>query len=493
MGIERVSSRQVDMNAFPEDPPSTAPTRQIARSIDRGLERMAGWETHWPRFAPDPTVDTEPAVMQQALEALTERLAANYPFFHPDYAGQMMAPPHPVAAAAYAIAQRINPNAHALDGGPATTQLEIEAVDALKAMFGYDPATSLGHLTSSGTIANLEALWVSRELHPTRAIAFSNLAHYTHARMCQLIQVEGVPIATDVRGRLDLDALETTLKSGRIGTVVATAGSTGLGAVDPIDQIVPLAERYGARVHVDAAYGGYFVLLAGTTALDPAVARAYRAIQLADSIVVDPHKRGLQPYGCGSVFFRDASVGRFYKHDSPYTYFTSAELHLGEISLECSRAGAAAAALWATMQVFPLEPARGMGPIVARTRAAAQRWAGLIRESDQLLPVVAPDLDIVTFLALPAGDDRRVSAISDLTQRVFDTLMNGETDPVYLATLKTTPPLLSGQHALIWDRPSALVFRSVLMKPEHFAAVPSLHERVTRVVIAERHHKSVPS
>ena len=61
----------------------------------------------------------------------------------------------------------------------------------------------------------------------------------------------------------------------------------------------------------------------------------------ADSIVVDPHKHGLQPYGCGCVLFRDPKVGRFYRHESPYTYFTSNELHLGEISLECSRPGAA--------------------------------------------------------------------------------------------------------------------------------------------------------
>ncbi len=78
----------------------------------------------------------------------------------------------------------------------------------------------------------------------------------------------------------------------------------------------------------------------------------YDATPHADSIVVDPHKHGLQPYGCGCVLFKDPSVGRFYKHDSPYTYFTSAELHLGEISLECSRAGAAAVALWATQRLL---------------------------------------------------------------------------------------------------------------------------------------------
>ena len=98
--------------------------------------------------------------------------------------------------------------------------------------------------------------------------------------------------------------------------------------------------------------------------LDEPARRAYAAIGEADSIVIDPHKHGLQPYGCGCVLFRDPAVGRFYKHDSPYTYFTSKELHLGEISLECSRAGAAAVALWATQRLLPLKPggefARGL-------------------------------------------------------------------------------------------------------------------------------------
>jgi len=449
--------------------------------IDLGLDRMEAWEAGWRAFPVDASWDVDAAAMSEAIEALTERLTDNYPFFHPDYAAQMLMPPHPVAAAAYAIAQRINPNAHANDGGPATTRLEIEVVDTHKAMFGYDPKTSLGHLTSSGTIANLEALWVSRELHPDKSIAYSRLAHYTHARMCDVLRMEGVAIEPDALGRIDLDALERALKSGRVGTVVATAGSTGTGSVDQVDEIMPLANRYGARVHVDAAYGGYFVLLAGTDALDPAVARAFRAIRDADSIVVDPHKRGLQPYGCGSVFFRDATVGRFYKHDSPYTYFTSADLHLGEISLECSRAGAAAAALWTTMRVLPLEAERGLGPVLARTRGAAVRWAELIRESEILRLAMEPALDIVTFYPVVEGE-QRVSAISAETQRVFEALMNDPVEPVYLATLKVRPPLLSGDASLVWDQDELLVFRSVLMQPEHFDAVPNLHRRVAEAV-----------
>ena len=341
------------------------------------------------------------------LGELLGRLHDNYPFFHPRYAGQMLKPPHPVAMAAYVAAMQINPNAHALDGGPATAALEREVVSSLAAMFGYPQ--HLGHLTSSGTIANLEALYVARSLHPDRGVAFSAEAHYTHARMCGVLGIEAVPVPADSQGRMDLDALAVQLASGRVGTVVATAGTTGLGAVDQVQTIVELAHGHGARVHVDSAYGGFFRLLAEgpEPLLEP---QPWLAIAAADSVVVDPHKHGLQPYGCGAVLFRDPSVGRFYDHDSPYTYFTSDELHLGEISLECSRAGASAAALWATVQAFPLRTDEGFGPILAACRRAAIDWDALVGASDALAVYQPSEIDIVTYFdrtAATTSADRR--------------------------------------------------------------------------------------
>src|ERR1039457_6156854 len=306
----------------------------------------------------------------------------------------MPKPPHPAAVPAYLATMLITPNNHALDGGPATARMEKEAVTQLAEMFGL--ATHLGHLTTSGTIANLEALYVARELHPGLGIAFSEEAHYTHARMCRVLGVEGVQVGVDGAGRLDLDALDALLAGGRIGTVVATAGTTGLGAIDPVHEVLAIARRHGVRVHVDAAYGGFFTLLAGQgdrAGLDPA---PWRAISQCDSVAVDPHKHGLQPYGCGAVLFRDPSVGRFYLHDSPYTYFTCGELHLGEISLECSRAGAAAGALWLTFRLLPPEPA-GLGQGLAACRRAALDSSELISASAGPELYQQPELDIVSY------------------------------------------------------------------------------------------------
>src|SRR5690606_37966493 len=111
-----------------------------------------------------------------------------------------------VARAAYATAMALNPNNHALDGGPATARMEREAVADLAAMFGLPQ--HLGHLSASGTIANLEALWVARELRPGATILHGANAHYTHARMCDVLGVAHEELPTDRDGRLDLDALE---------------------------------------------------------------------------------------------------------------------------------------------------------------------------------------------------------------------------------------------------------------------------------------------
>src|SRR5205814_32751 len=155
---------------------------------------------------------------------------------------------------------------------------------------------------------------------------------------------------------------------GHVGTVVATMGTTAIGSVDPLPEILSLREHFGFRLHADAAYGGYFGLAAN---LAPHARAAFSRMGDVDSIVIDPHKHGLQPYGCGCVLFADPSVGRLYKHDSPYTYFSSSELHLGEISLECSRPGASAVALWATQRLLPLERGGEFALGLARGREAA--------------------------------------------------------------------------------------------------------------------------
>ncbi|MHB1023774.1 MAG: pyridoxal phosphate-dependent decarboxylase family protein [Acidobacteriaceae bacterium] len=411
--------------------------------------------------------------MQAVLATVAERMKNNYPYFHPLYAGQMLKPPHPVARAAYALATWINPNNHARDGGRASSRMEIEAVRALAAMFGWQQY--LGHLTSGGTFANLEALWVAGQLAPGRKIVASDQSHYTHNRISAVLGLPFASVASDAHGRMDTLALEALLQAEEIGTVVVTLGATATGAVDPLPRILELQEKYGFRIHVDAAYGGYFIL---ANNLAPEARAAYDVIARADSIVVDPHKHGLQPYGCGSILFRDPSVGRFYKHDSPYTYFSSDELHLGEISLECSRAGASAVALWATQQLLPYVRGGEFAQGLQQCRAAALELYRRLEQDDRFLPVFAPELDIVVW----AVCGKSVAESSQLAQTVFT---QAATHDLHLALAQIPIRFFP---AGTWEDASASAYvtclRSVLMKPEHLEWIDAIWQRLDTSISA---------
>jgi glutamate/tyrosine decarboxylase-like PLP-dependent enzyme len=418
----------------------------------------------------------------EILQKVATRLHDNYPYAHPLYAGQMLKPPHPIARAAYALAMSINPNNHALDGGRASSAMEIEAVAALAKMF--DLPQHLGHLTSGGTFANLEALWVAGQLAHTedgtpKAIAASDQAHYTHSRISGVLGLPFLSIPSDERGRMDLTVLEPLLATGKIGTVVVTLGTTAIGSVDPLNHIVALQKKYKFRIHVDAAYGGYFTLAAN---LSPETRAAFDAIPHADSIVIDPHKHGLQPYGCGCVLFRDPAVGRLYKHDSPYTYFSSKDLHLGEISLECSRAGASAVALWATQQLLPYIPGGAFAQGLESGHTAALKLHQRLTESPHFLtPAAPPELDIL-FWAVKAPT---LEASSALAQRIFDEAARRD---LHLALarlpMRFFPQTSLENFSQIDPQSTVTCLRSVLMKPEHLLWLDHLWQRLDAAAVA---------
>ncbi|WP_260703711.1 pyridoxal phosphate-dependent decarboxylase family protein [Edaphobacter flagellatus] len=432
--------------------------REAQHQLDQGFATLPAAST--PALDPD---------AEAILNEAAERLHDNYPYAHPLYAGQMLKPPHPIARAAYALAMSVNPNNHALDGGRASSAMEVEAVAALATMFGWPQ--HLGHLTSGGTFANLEALWVAGQLAPSKKIVASDQAHYTHSRISSVLGLPFVAVSSDNNGCMDLHALEQLLRSGEVGTVVVTLGTTAIGSVDPLDRIFALRDQYSFRIHVDAAYGGYFTL-AGNLA--PATRAAYDAIPQADSIVVDPHKHGLQPYGCGAILFRDPTVGRFYKHDSPYTYFSSKDLHLGEISLECSRAGASAVALWTTQRLLPYTSggkfARGLED---GRNAALELNRRIVADARFIVPISGPQLDIVFWTV--RSSQQTPEASSALASRIFDEAAHFDLHlalaslPIHLFPTETFPGHSSGYVTCL---------RSVLMKPEHLAWIDAIWQRL---------------
>jgi tyrosine decarboxylase/aspartate 1-decarboxylase len=447
------------------DQPANQPNDFFVR-LAEAEATLKGHSSHLPPAPHIPLAANAAAILNEAAR----RLSADDPYGHPLYAGQMLKPPHPIARAAYALAMSLNPNNHALDGGRASSAMEVEAVAALAAMFQWPQ--HLGHLTSGGTVANLEALWVaaqlSRESGQPLAIAASDQAHYTHRRMATVLGLPFVSIPSGNTGSMDIHALKSALEAGNIGTVVATLGTTATGAVDALDQIAALQARFAFRLHVDAAYGGYFTLAQNLREESRA---AFDAIHTADSIVIDPHKHGLQPYGCGAVLFRDPAVGRFYKHDSPYTYFTSSDLHLGEISLECSRAGASAVALWATQQLLPCTPGGEFAHGLESGRDAALDLHHRLRTNPHfIVPATPPQLDIVVWTARAST----ASGSSAIARAIFQAARERH---LYLA-LADLPTHFFPHGTWRGDDQQVTCLRSVLIKPEHKQWIAQIDDRL---------------
>src|SRR6516162_11441150 len=203
--------------------------RESVELLREALEKLdAGFATLPENPARPPSSER----MADVLNAAADKLQNNFPYFHPLYAGQMLKPPHPVARIAYGLAQWINPNNHALDGGRASSAMEQEAVTEIAAMFGWKE--HLGHLTGGGTMANLEALWVAGQLVPGKRILASEQAHYTHGRISGVLQLPFAAVPCDARGRMDIGKLREEISRGDVGTVVTSMGTTATGSVDPL-------------------------------------------------------------------------------------------------------------------------------------------------------------------------------------------------------------------------------------------------------------------
>src|SRR3989442_1831539 len=282
------------------DPAPGALETQSLAILRRALDRLDAGFAGLPQ-AKGPRQDA--AALERVLPDVAERLQDNYPYFHPLYAGQMLKPPHPVARLAYALALWVNPNNHARDGGRASSAMEQEAVAEIAHMFGWE--AHLGHLCGGGTMANLEALWISGQLRPGTVVVASEQAHYTHQRISALLGLPFESVPCDGRGRLELAALERRLQRGGVGTVVATIGTTAVGSVDPLPALLAPRDRHDFRLHADAAYGGYFGLA------DNLSAEARRAEDRpggAGSLLDDPppqrppaHRGGRRPFPGSTV------------------------------------------------------------------------------------------------------------------------------------------------------------------------------------------------
>jgi glutamate/tyrosine decarboxylase-like PLP-dependent enzyme len=464
--------------------------------------------------------------LSQELMGLLGELKAGVPFYSPRYIGHMSSDLTMASLVGYFATMLYNPNNVAAEASPVTTRMELEVAAQLARMIGYDPTTQWGHLTSGGTVANFEALWVARNVkylpvavrwaaeelgvqgltvrlpdggaapvaeldlwrllnvappdaldladelrrragdpwravkaislhsaegmgyqefgrrlasvfgdaYPSGVVLVPSTAHYSWEKTCRALGIGGsqlVHVPVDRRFRMDPRALEEIIRglAERRQTIVACVGVIGTteeSAVDRLDLIADVRERVGRELgvafslHADAAYGGYAAAVTRgpdgerrtyeETLLDFApeswpeegVYRGICALERTDSVTIDPHKLGYVPYPAGLVSFRDGRSRDLVAVEAPYLFHRGASEwgYIGRFIFEGSKPGAAAASVWMSHKVLPLD-SRGYGKLIGETARGALTLHRRLTVGDwgefTVVPLPAPDLNIVCF------------------------------------------------------------------------------------------------
>ena len=230
----------------------------------------------------------------------------------PAFFGYVQSPPAPVAVAADLLASAADQNLTSWRSGPAAAAVEHQTLRWLGEFVGFDAAAT-GILVSGGSAANLTALLVALRLmtdpdEDRRAMRVyaSAETHFSVAKAARALGVGIQPVAVDGERRLDVDALGRAIASDRAAgllpiCVVANAGTTSTGAVDPLDAVATVAADAGVWLHVDGAYGA-------PAAADPASRQLFAGLGRADSVCIDAHKWLYAPVDCSALLLHDATA-----------------------------------------------------------------------------------------------------------------------------------------------------------------------------------------
>lgn len=218
------------------------------------------------------------------------------------------------AALADFIAAITNPFAGAYFAAPGAATIENEVVDWLKKVFSF-PESAVGCLSSGGSVSTLIAFTAARdkfkiknEVIPKSVVYLSEQVHHSTQKALRIIGLEDVIvryIPLDDWHKIKPDALNALVEKDKAEglnpfLIVATAGTTDTGTIDPLNDIATIAAQQKLWFHVDAAYGGFFILTSKKN--------LFKGIERADSIIVDPHKGLFLPYGVGAVLVKDSNA-----------------------------------------------------------------------------------------------------------------------------------------------------------------------------------------
>jgi len=313
---------------------------------------------------------------------------------------------------------------------PGAVQMENQLIRWMRHLIGY-PGSALGNLTSGGSIANLTAIVAARDRHgigaPEAPLAVVYLTQQTHHCVQKALRIAGLGAAViryvpmNERFQMETGSLEKQVVRDRAAgllpfLVVGSAGTTDTGAIDPLDRIADIAEAQGLWYHVDAAYGGFFLLV-------DELQERFQGIDRSDSLTIDPHKGLFLSYGIGAVLVKDGEA-LFHSHHYQANYMQDSagdnpEPSPADLSPELTK-HFRGLRMWLPLQLYGVAPFRAaLAEKVWLCRYAFQRLRELGFETGPF-----PELSILIFRYVPSQGDanafnRRLIDFVQVDGRVF--------------------------------------------------------------------------
>ena len=291
----------------------------------------------------------------------------------------MCTKPHQAATKAYRLFLTSNLGDPRLF--PGSVQLEEEVINELAELLHGE--NCVGNVVSGGTEANLMALLAARNMSQVYApeVVLPESAHFSFVKICNLLNLKPVYAGLDDSFRVDPLLVEKCVSEETVA-IVGTAGTSELGAVDPIEELSCIALKHEVRLHVDAAFGGLVIPFLADAKLNFDF-----ALEAVESITVDPHKMGMAAIPAGGIIFRDSKALDYIKTETPYLTDQYQYTFIG------TRTGAAAASTWAVFRSLGVE---GFKKVVGKCMKTTRLLADGLTDAGFKL-VVEPTLNIVAF------------------------------------------------------------------------------------------------
>ncbi|ENH98044.1 glutamate decarboxylase [Gracilibacillus halophilus YIM-C55.5] len=389
--------------------------RQLAESIMDKVLDYASSVTEYPPLPKEsdfeiPSISGEGVSNRELIHQIQELIDCSMNPNHPRYIGHMDSIPTFVSCLGELVSTFLNNNMLSLEMSPFLSRLEVHVLEVIGQMFGYNEQAG-GVMVSGGTLANLEALAVARnqafsvmengltEIKGKPVIFASDVCHASIQKACMLLGLGTsavISVKTNDHSKLDVHDLELQIERAydqgkRPFAIVATAGTTVTGNIDPIFDISQLADKYQLWLHVDAAYGGALVF-------SDLERHRLKGIAQADSITFNPQKWMYIAKTCAMVLFKDRQVleGDF-RISAPYMNEV-AFTNLGEINVQGTR-HADIVKLWLSLQYIGLN---GYQQLIDQGYRFTKIFTEEVRKRSFLVLQAEPETNICCFRGEPA-------------------------------------------------------------------------------------------